>query len=539
MKRPMPHLLAILLSTAMLSGACTPSGDEAPAPTSAVDTTIATFEPSSTSITIATTEPESFDAHHVISTRAIDLAGLLHQGLTVVGTDGRAAPGLAESWTSDDLITWTFVLKPGSTFSDGTPITATTFASSWQALASQSTRARSAYLGIEASIANWAEVLAGNDERQIGVRALDELTFEVQLAHANSWLPEYVAHPAFAPVPESMLSTTAEDGTSNAVLVSSGPYEVEGGVRPGDGVDLVKRTAARSGEVGRVLLRFFESDQAASQAVVAGSADLALADEAVPPEGVEVTRHDSNGVWYLGFPTPRGPASSPEPRQVLSSAIDRSAFESDLAIDTIVHSRSFAPRSSIHGSTVVCTWCRFNPERATALAEENEIEPPEEPFSIHVVEGSPVEPWAHSIAADWRDVLGWPVEVATHPSVQGLIGYLQSGVPSGPFLVPWYADHRGADAFIEPLLDPAGSDDFVRYNNSSLVSLFASVSSTSVDDTQRLLTMNELGLELNEVLPYVPLGIIQRTVVHDGRFDLEAISGGAARIDLTAIRTKP
>ncbi len=532
-------LWAALLSAVLVSAACTSSADEQAAPTSAVETTIATFEPPSATITIATTEPESFQAHHVISTRAVDLAALLHLGLTVVGPDGRADPGLADSWTSDDLITWTFTLKPGSTFSDGTPITAGTFVDSWQALASQSTRARSAYLGIEASIANWSDVLAGIEDRQIGVRAIDDLTFEVQLVHANSWLPEYVAHPAFAPVSASMLEATSEDATSTAPLVTSGPYAIEGDIRPGEGVDLVKRSTAGSGEIGRVHLRFVESDQAASQAVLDGTADLALADGAVPPLGVEVTRHDSNGVWYLGFPTPRGAASTPEPRQMLASAIDRSRFESDLAIDTIVHSRSFAPRSTIHGSTVICTWCSFEPERALALAEENEIEPPEEPISIHVVEGSPVESWALSIADDWSEVLDWPVEVATHPSLQGLVGYLQSGVPNGPFLVPWYADHAGADAFIEPLFDRDGSDDFVRYSSSTLISLFASVSSTSVDDAQRLLTMNELGLELNAVLPFVPLGVIQRTVVHDGSFDLDDISGGVARIDLTAIRSKP
>ncbi|MCC6802414.1 MAG: ABC transporter substrate-binding protein [Anaerolineae bacterium] len=41
-----------------------------------------------------------------------------------VGGD-RVAPGLAESWSvSDDELTWTFKIRPGVTFADGTPLTA-------------------------------------------------------------------------------------------------------------------------------------------------------------------------------------------------------------------------------------------------------------------------------------------------------------------------------------------------------------------------------------------------------------------------------
>ena len=41
-----------------------------------------------------------------------------------VGGD-QVAPGLAESWSvSDDGLTWTFKIRPGVTFADGTPLTA-------------------------------------------------------------------------------------------------------------------------------------------------------------------------------------------------------------------------------------------------------------------------------------------------------------------------------------------------------------------------------------------------------------------------------
>lgn len=54
------------------------------------------------------------------------MAGVnLYEGLTTLDGTGAILPLLAESWTaSDDGLTWTFSLKEGATFQDGTPIEA-------------------------------------------------------------------------------------------------------------------------------------------------------------------------------------------------------------------------------------------------------------------------------------------------------------------------------------------------------------------------------------------------------------------------------
>ncbi|ROU04405.1 ABC transporter substrate-binding protein [Histidinibacterium lentulum] len=54
------------------------------------------------------------------------MAGVnLYEGLTTVDGDGAIQPLLAESWeVSEDLLTWTFTLKEGATFQDGSPVEA-------------------------------------------------------------------------------------------------------------------------------------------------------------------------------------------------------------------------------------------------------------------------------------------------------------------------------------------------------------------------------------------------------------------------------
>jgi len=53
------------------------------------------------------------------------LSSQVLDGLVSLDENHRVVPWLADSWSvSDDQLTWTFTLKDGVTFTDGTPLTA-------------------------------------------------------------------------------------------------------------------------------------------------------------------------------------------------------------------------------------------------------------------------------------------------------------------------------------------------------------------------------------------------------------------------------
>jgi peptide/nickel transport system substrate-binding protein len=69
--------------------------------------------------------PDSRNPGNAWLTEAFDLMELVYDSLVYLDFAGNYHPELAESWTvSDDGLTWTFTIRDGVLFSDGTPLTA-------------------------------------------------------------------------------------------------------------------------------------------------------------------------------------------------------------------------------------------------------------------------------------------------------------------------------------------------------------------------------------------------------------------------------
>lgn len=70
-------------------------------------------------------EPDSLDPHKTVRQDAWAVMRQVNASLVTQDPEGNYVPYLAESWEmSEDGLTWTFHMKPGITFHDGTPLTA-------------------------------------------------------------------------------------------------------------------------------------------------------------------------------------------------------------------------------------------------------------------------------------------------------------------------------------------------------------------------------------------------------------------------------
>lgn len=142
-------------------------------------------------------------------------------------------PAVAEKWeTSADGLAWTFRLSPAARWSDGRPLTALDVVASWKRLLSPALGAD--YASLLHCIAGAEDYHRGRtaDFSQVGVRATDERTLVLHLAHPTPELPAILAIPPFFPVPMHVIEKTgATDRRGNAwtkpaTFVGNGPFRL-------------------------------------------------------------------------------------------------------------------------------------------------------------------------------------------------------------------------------------------------------------------------------------------------------------------------
>ena len=137
---------------------------------------------------------------------------LLHsfECLLAVDKDGKLIPGQAESWeTSEDGLTWTFHLRAGLKWSDGSDLTANDFVYSWKRVCDPNVAAPYAetVLGM---VAGYEDAIAG-DLDALQVVAQDDSTLVVTLNAPCSFFGSLAAFATLSPVQQGRLGNCRGD----------------------------------------------------------------------------------------------------------------------------------------------------------------------------------------------------------------------------------------------------------------------------------------------------------------------------------------
>ncbi len=151
---------------------------------------------------------------------------LLHafECLLIVDQDGVLQPGQAESWeTSEDGLTWTFHLRDGLKWSDGTDLTANDFVYSWKRVCDPMVAAPYAetVLGM---VKGYSEAIEGNLDA-LAVSAPDDKTLVVELTAPCSYFGSLAAFATLSPVQQATIETNGDAwATAPETYVSNGPF---------------------------------------------------------------------------------------------------------------------------------------------------------------------------------------------------------------------------------------------------------------------------------------------------------------------------
>ena len=172
-------------------------------------------------------DPEQMDPSRNSYARSSRVLQNLFKGLYKLDADGATfVPAMAESVDiAEDGMTYTFHLRDGLKWSDGSDLTAYDFEFSWlHALAPESRCASDLWIIKNGQAFNRSECAA----EEVGVKALDAKTFEVKLETLTPWLLNLTATTSFMPIKKDLVEAKEAAGeiwtADVANYVSNGPF---------------------------------------------------------------------------------------------------------------------------------------------------------------------------------------------------------------------------------------------------------------------------------------------------------------------------
>ncbi len=296
-------------------------------------------------------DPESLDPHKTSTVYEANILRDLFTGLTAQDAKAEVIPGAAESWTvSPDGKTYTFKLRAGGKWSDGSPVTANDFVFSWRRLVDPATAAEYAYM--LSPVVNADDITAGKKKpEELGVKAIDDMTFEMTLNAPTPYILEMLTHQATYAVSKANVEAKGADFTKPGNLVSNGAYTLAEFV-PNDHIKLVKN--ANFFDAGNVKIDTInyiptEDRSTAVKRFEAGELDL---NDDIPTEqladlkakfGDQIKIGPYLGTYYYVFKIPKAPWDNVKLRHAISEAIDRDYLAEKVWQNTMIPAYSFVP----------------------------------------------------------------------------------------------------------------------------------------------------------------------------------------------------
>ncbi len=184
------------------------------------------FDKARKSLDIANSgEPLSLDPHKASGTWENNIIGNMFIGLTTEDRQAQPIPGMAERWeTSEDGRTWTFYLRRAQ-WSDGEACDAHDFEFALRRILDPETLAE--YAAILYPLKNAQAINAGEMAPEtLGVRALDDLTLEIELEHPAPYLPQLLKHYTANPIPKHIYERHGDDWVKPENIAVNGPFKL-------------------------------------------------------------------------------------------------------------------------------------------------------------------------------------------------------------------------------------------------------------------------------------------------------------------------
>lgn len=315
--------------------------------------------------------PESLDPALNSAVDGANTILTIFEPLLLIDENNEVIPGQAESYTvSEDGLTWTFTMRDGLKWSDGSELTAKDFEYSMKRMANPDTAAPYAETAV-GMIAGFDEAQGnpdadGNPTTEPNPDALqvtaseDGKTLTIVLSYPCSYFDKLAAFVSLSPVQQATVEANGDSWcTSPETFVSNGPYMITEWT-PSERIVLSKNPNYVGGwDSSRIVsdtitLLLLEDSSASYAAYNGGTAQLIkdVPTDEIPSltkaeDGGDFYTDSLLGTYYISLNDQREPFTDPLVRKALSLAIDRDY------VANVVMQGSYSPAYNLVGPGIV------------------------------------------------------------------------------------------------------------------------------------------------------------------------------------------
>jgi peptide/nickel transport system substrate-binding protein len=380
---------------------------------------------------------------------------------------GDLEPGLATDWeANEDATVWTFNLRQGVSFHDGTPLNAEAVVFNLERWNDTTNDYR-----FDKPFVPWTWIFGGFDEESVleSARAVDETTVELTLRDSVSFLPAMLASSYFGlHSPEAVREGGEDYGGPAAGTVGTGPFRFVEWI-DGDRVALARYEDywGESAGVEQLVFLGVEDPTARLAQLLAGNLDIAvnLASDDLPQvEGsadLEVVTVEANlNVGYLAFHQANSPFDDLRVRQAVAYAIDRDAIVEAFYAGLGARASQFVP-PALWGRADLDDEYPYDPERAQELLAEAGYEDGFDTELWYMPVSRPYYPAPEPIAttmASYLAEVGINAELRSEEWGTYLERYNTGAYPM--YMLGWSADFADPDNFLYTFFGPSAPEQF-------------------------------------------------------------------------------
>lgn len=458
-------------------------------------------------------EPASLDPAMTTALTESNLELALYEGLTRLDEHNEPQPALASSWDiSPDGKVYTFYLRPGISWSDGTPITASDFVYSWKRVINPDVASPNAYMmypikGAEECVEDGAPL------DDVAIVALDDRTLQVTLKEPTAYFLNLTAFHCYYPVPKYLVEKHPDTWAADSKgLVSSGPFTITKWVHSSEIVMERNDVYWDREHVKSARIEFPISDSQATRLTMVESGQANLMAE---PPPAEQKRLESLGLYhispylgciYLTFNVEKKPFDDIRVRRAYAYAMERDGLIANIVRGGKKPAYAFVPPGIENPVTKEDFRKEGGPlqredsQMARTLLKEAGYGPGNEP-DVTLLFGTNEmnKAIAEGIQAMWQKNLGVHTQLMNQENKVVL-----SAATEGNFQIvrsSWIADYDDPMTFLDVFYDDANDG---RYHSDAYKSLIKKAKETN-DKGLRMTYMHEAEQILFDDCVMIPI----------------------------------